>query len=249
MERMYQTYRDIADFRLVYISEAHAADSDWAVPYAKELGITNHKNYGQRCQTAEKLLGDKKLTIPTLIDNMDNEVNKAYKAHPDRIFVVRKDGKLAVAAKRGPWGFKPALNAAKTFLASYKETGKEPERVDPPAASTARKAPAPDEPGPDPAAFAGVLGDWRMTTTFAGSTMDAVMSLGVKDGKVVGVWKSRGLERKMSDLKFERGELSFTRRMGSGPAIAFKGTVTGDQVAGKYVGMFGELDCTGKRMP
>ena len=28
MEQMYQSYRDIAEFRLIYIKEAHAADSE-----------------------------------------------------------------------------------------------------------------------------------------------------------------------------------------------------------------------------
>ena len=40
MEEMYQEFKDIAEFRLVYIREAHAADSNWSVPYAKEKGIT-----------------------------------------------------------------------------------------------------------------------------------------------------------------------------------------------------------------
>ena len=126
MQKMYEDYRDIAEFRMVYITEAHAKDSSWPVKYAKKLGITKHKSFGQRCMTAERLHKDKSLTIPTLVDGMDNAVNKAYKAHPDRVFLVRKDGRLGVAAKRGPFGFKPALRAARDWLASYKETGVEP---------------------------------------------------------------------------------------------------------------------------
>ncbi len=126
MQKMYEDYRDVAEFRLVYINEAHATDGKRPVPYAKELGITEHKNYGQRCTTAGRLMADKKLTIPTIVDGMDNEVNAAYKAWPDRIFLVRKDGQLAVAAKRGPWGFKPAIGAAKAWLEQYKKTGVEP---------------------------------------------------------------------------------------------------------------------------
>ncbi len=126
MQQMYNDYQDIAEFRLVYISEAHAADGDWPVDYAKELGITKHKNYDQRCSVAGKLLLDKKLTIPTLIDGMDNKVNEAYKAHPDRIFVVRTDGTLAVAGTRGPMGFAPALRQTTDWLAEFKKSGKEP---------------------------------------------------------------------------------------------------------------------------
>ena len=35
--------------------------------------------------------------------------------------------KLAVAADRGPWGFKPALDQTKAWLAAYKKTGQEPD--------------------------------------------------------------------------------------------------------------------------
>ncbi|MCH8851934.1 MAG: DUF3179 domain-containing protein [Planctomycetes bacterium] len=126
MQKMYEDYRDLVEFRLVYIREAHAADSNWAVGYAKDLGLLEHKNYGQRCAAAEKLFKDEKLTLPCLIDGMDNVANEAYKAHPDRIFLIRKDGILGVAGKRGPFGFVPAMNQAQAWMAEYRSTGKEP---------------------------------------------------------------------------------------------------------------------------
>jgi len=123
---MYRTYKDVAAFYIVYISEAHAADDSWPVEYAKKLGITEHKSFGERCAVAERLVADKKLTIPCLVDNMKDEAAAAYKAWPDRLFLIRKDGRLGVAGKRGPWGFKPALDEAQEWLASFKESGKEP---------------------------------------------------------------------------------------------------------------------------
>ena len=53
-------------------------------------------------------------------------MNKAYDAFPNRAFVVRKDGRLGVAAARGPRGYRPALREAEAWLAEYKEAGKEP---------------------------------------------------------------------------------------------------------------------------
>ena len=124
---MYQEYKDVAEFRMVYINEAHASDGRRPVGYAKELGITEHDDYSERCTTAQMLIDDKSLTLPCVIDGMDNKVNKSYHAWPDRVFLIRKDGRLAVAADRGPWGFKPALDATSDWLASYKESGNEPE--------------------------------------------------------------------------------------------------------------------------
>jgi hypothetical protein len=123
---MYQEYKDVAEFYIVYIREAHAADSEWPVDYAKGKGINNHTSYGERCEVAELLVREKKLTIPCVIDGMDNQVNDAYRGWPTRVFLVRKDGKLGVAGGRGPWGLRPALKDAAEWLAAYRKTGEEP---------------------------------------------------------------------------------------------------------------------------
>jgi hypothetical protein len=38
---------------------------------------------------------------------MDDAVMTAYAAHPDRLYLVDSDGRVAYAGGRGPWGFKP----------------------------------------------------------------------------------------------------------------------------------------------
>ncbi len=124
---MYKEYKAIAEFRIVYIREAHASDSSWPVPYAIDKSITQHNSYGERCDVAQRLLKDKALTLPTIIDGMDNRVTKAYDAFPNRAFLVRKDGRLGVAAGRGPRGYRPALSETERWLAQYKETGVEPD--------------------------------------------------------------------------------------------------------------------------
>ncbi len=45
------------------------------------------------------------LTLPILIDNMENTVCIAYCAWPDRIYIVGKDGKIKYAGAQGPKGF------------------------------------------------------------------------------------------------------------------------------------------------
>ena len=140
MEEMYQRNRDLVEFRMVYINEAHAADSNWAVGYAKEKGINNHTNYDERCKTAEMLIADKSLTIPCLIDGMDNRVNQAYRAWPDRVFLVRSDGRLAVAAARGPRGFAPALKQVDLWLRELRKTGHEPELTEEQMAAAEQRA-------------------------------------------------------------------------------------------------------------
>jgi len=46
--------------------------------------------------------------IRTYVDEMDDAVNKAYAAHPTRLYLIGTDGIVEYAAGTGPWGFKPS---------------------------------------------------------------------------------------------------------------------------------------------
>lgn len=126
MEKMYNDYKDIAEFRLIYIREAHAADSARPTRESTRLGIKEHTDYDARCTTAQLLADNKSLTMPMLIDSMDNKTDLAYSAKPDRVFLVRTDGRLGVASGKGPRGFKPGLDEVKKWLTEFKKTGNEP---------------------------------------------------------------------------------------------------------------------------
>lgn len=124
----------------MYIREAHAADSSWPVGYARKLKITQHKNFKERCQVAERLRKEKKLTVPFLVDDMKDTASRLYQGWPDRVYLVRSDGTLAVAGRRGPWGFRPALEQARTWLEQFRKTGKEPPPVSEPQPEKPQKA-------------------------------------------------------------------------------------------------------------
>ena len=64
--------------------------------------------YDERQQVAETMCQKLEINIPTLIDGLDDAVNKAYSAPPDRLYLVGKDGRIAYKGGRGPFGFKPA---------------------------------------------------------------------------------------------------------------------------------------------
>ncbi len=246
MEAMYQQYKDIADFRLVYINEAHAADGRFPVGYAKEKGITEHDDYGERCTSAELLLKDEALTVPFLIDNMDNKVNKAYKAWPDRVFVVRSDGRLAVAAKRGPWGFGPAIKATSAWLAEYREAGREP-------SLPADAAPA----GPDVNAqadktqlsFDDVAGQWWVEIDLGGITATAIVEIIVADGEVAGTWTSTaGAQAMLSDITLTGNRLSFTHEgEGNANSSQFEGRFEDGKLAGTLTTPAGSIRCIATR--
>jgi Iodothyronine deiodinase len=45
--------------------------------------------------------------IPAAVDRLDDRVNRAYSAWPDRLFLVGRDGKIVYAGGPGPGGFRP----------------------------------------------------------------------------------------------------------------------------------------------
>lgn len=61
----------------------------------------------ERIGIAESFIADAGISIPVLIDGIDNAVARDYKAWPDRLYVVGKDGKVFFKGDPGPWGFKP----------------------------------------------------------------------------------------------------------------------------------------------
>ncbi len=92
----------------VYIEEAHAAD-EWQMPVNEREGVVckqptalaERQAVAARCNTA---LG---LSMPCVVDTIDNTTDERYAGWPERIFIVDEQGKIAYAGKSGPWGFKP----------------------------------------------------------------------------------------------------------------------------------------------
>lgn len=102
-------YKDRVDFRVVYVREAHPEDG-WQVPANTRSGVVykEPKTTDERAEVASACAAGLKITIPILLDGMDNKVEAAYGGWPDRIYVIGKDGKVAYQGRPGPAGFKPA---------------------------------------------------------------------------------------------------------------------------------------------
>ena len=47
------------------------------------------------------------ISIPTLVDEMTNEVDEASSALPDRLYLIDGDGRVAYRSEPGPRGFRP----------------------------------------------------------------------------------------------------------------------------------------------
>jgi hypothetical protein len=109
VEKLYQQYKDRAEFLLVYIREAHP---DSVIYVAREGTETLEKvlqtdDLAARAANAKICNETLKLSFTTVLDREDNAVNEAYAGWPDRFVIVGVDGKIAYYGPPGPGGFKP----------------------------------------------------------------------------------------------------------------------------------------------
>ncbi len=103
---------------MVYIQEAHTTDG-WQVPENEREGVVYEQpvTAEERQAVAEACALRLEISIPTLIDEMTNEVDRAYAALPDRMYLIDAEGRVAYRSGPGPMGFKPQeLEAAITAL-------------------------------------------------------------------------------------------------------------------------------------
>ena len=93
---------------MVYIREAHALDS------ASPLGGDGHpiledpESLAERGEVARMCMTKLALEpMPSLVDDMEDTANRAYRAAPDRLYLIGKDGRVAMQGGPGPFGFNP----------------------------------------------------------------------------------------------------------------------------------------------
>ena len=105
---MYRRYGDRANFLAVYVREAHPTDG-WRMPSNDRAGIAvaQPREAGEREGVARKCCSALGMTMPMVVDAMDDRVGHLYSGMPDRLYVLDADGRVAYKSGRGPFGFMP----------------------------------------------------------------------------------------------------------------------------------------------
>jgi tetratricopeptide (TPR) repeat protein len=110
LKRIAAQYHERVDFRLVYISEAHAnggTESQWQSTINQKEGIDlpAARNMAEKQEHATLCL--RRLTLPfgVVVDGMDAAAEQAYQAWPSRLYVVGRDGKVAFQTRLGELDF------------------------------------------------------------------------------------------------------------------------------------------------
>jgi hypothetical protein len=93
----------------VYIQEAHASDV-WQVRSNErdQVIFGTPRSLGERTGVAVACQRALKIELPVLVDGLDDGVDEAYSAWPDRLYLVDREGRVAHKSAPGPFGFKPA---------------------------------------------------------------------------------------------------------------------------------------------
>lgn len=118
LSELFEQYHDAVQFINVYIREAHAIDGWWlggglpgfffrlsrsraAFDVYDPKTIEERREVAGACETALQF------GVPTVVDEMDDVVNKAYAAAPTRLYLISLDGRVVYKGGLGPFGFKP----------------------------------------------------------------------------------------------------------------------------------------------
>ncbi len=109
MSKLYREYADKAHFLLVYTLEAHPkgainpyVNREWvsSFNYVTNTIVGEHQDIEERESMAEYSTQKLSVAYPVVVDNMNNEIWKAYGRAPSAAFVIDASGKVAL---RQPW--------------------------------------------------------------------------------------------------------------------------------------------------
>jgi type I thyroxine 5'-deiodinase len=79
------------------------------LPENRRSGVSVHDptTDEERSAVASACAVSLRLQMPMAVDGVDNAVASAYGGWPDRLYLIRRDGRIAYRGGEGPFGFKP----------------------------------------------------------------------------------------------------------------------------------------------
>jgi Iodothyronine deiodinase len=106
--KIYNDYKDRADFLTVYVREAHPTD-EWQMKsnVQEDVCYAQPKTLEQRLAIANDFVTRQKYPLPFGIDDMNNAADLAYSAWPERLYVIDERGQIAYAGGMGPFNYNP----------------------------------------------------------------------------------------------------------------------------------------------
>ena len=105
---MRDEFGDTANFLVVYVREAHASD-EWEMDSNTKAGvrIPQPRSIEERRAAAACFVEGSKVTLPVVVDGLDDGAAIPYGAWPERLYVLDEEGRILYRGGPGPFEFKP----------------------------------------------------------------------------------------------------------------------------------------------
>lgn len=113
-DQLYKTYQDRVHFYLIYVREAHPTDG-WAMPN-NQFQIRSPQSKEERRKVAQAFAEKLKVSIPILVDSLDDQVEKTYACWPNRMYILDAQGKIVDKGSAGPGGVSGSARKAAAIL-------------------------------------------------------------------------------------------------------------------------------------
>jgi hypothetical protein len=68
--------------------------------------VPQPRTYDERAAVAQKCQSRLKLSMPLLVDDVNDAIGNAYSGMPSRLYVIDRQGRVTYKSGRGPFGFK-----------------------------------------------------------------------------------------------------------------------------------------------
>ena len=110
IEKLYEDYKDHADFLTIYVREAHPTDEWQMKSNAKDkddVCYAQPKTIEQRVAIANDFTKRFKYSVPFGIDEMSNAADQAYAAWPERLYILDENGRVSYKGGNGPFKYDP----------------------------------------------------------------------------------------------------------------------------------------------
>lgn len=91
---------------MVYIEEAHPTDL-WQLPsnVREEVLYESPRTDSERADIATQCVLRLAIKIPSLLDGIENRVERVYTGWPDRLYIIGTDQRVHFKSAAGPFGF------------------------------------------------------------------------------------------------------------------------------------------------
>ena len=90
----------------MYVQEAHPTDGRQSDSNVTEgVLFRQHQSFDEREEVAQTCSLDLHITLPVLVEEMDNVIDEAYGAAPERLYLIDADGRVPYHGGAGPHFF------------------------------------------------------------------------------------------------------------------------------------------------